>query len=77
MNSCSHSGKSEHNGSPGSVLCLRFSLVLDFWLAWSTVFTDLAIQHVYLTQILDKNLTNTSHPVLQSVCRLTKPWLVR
>ena len=32
---------------------LRFYLVLNFWLAWSTGLPVLAFQHVYLTQIRD------------------------
>ena len=42
---------------------LRFYLFLDFWLAWSTGLTVLSFQHVYLTQILDRNLSHTSLPV--------------
>ena len=52
---------------------LRFDLVLNFWLAWSTGRTVLAFQHVYLTQVLDGNLSHTSLSVLvQSHCRLTQ-----
>ena len=43
---------------------LRFYLVLEFWLAWSTGLTVLSFQYVYLTQILDRNLSHTGHPVL-------------
>ena len=41
-----------------------FYLVLDFWLAWSTGLPVLAFQLVYLTQLLDRNLSHTSLPVL-------------
>ena len=53
---------------------LRFYLVLDFWLAQSTAallgfqkntsLSVLAIQHVYLTQLRDKNLSHTGLTVL-------------
>ena len=36
---------------------LRFDLVLDFRLAWSTCLTVLSVQHVHLTQLLDRNLS--------------------
>ena len=56
---------------------LRFYLVLDFWLAWSTGLPVLSVQHVNLTQMLDRNLSHSGLPVLQSHCRLTQLWLVK
>ena len=44
-------------GLPVLTRGLRFYLVLDFWLAWSTGLTVLSVQHVHLTQILDRNLS--------------------
>ena len=55
---------------------LRFHLVLDFWLAWSTGLTVLSFQHVYLTQLRDRNLSHTNLPVLETHCRSTQLWLV-
>ena len=43
---------------------LRFYLVLDFWLAWSMRVTVLSFQHVYLTQIQNRNLPHAGLPVL-------------
>ena len=49
---------------------LRFYLVWDFWLPWSTSLAVLSFQHVYLTQILETNLSHTGLPVGQSHHRL-------
>ena len=58
LNSCSHSGISEQNWSHRSFSWSSFFfLLLDFWLAWSVSLTVLSIQHVHLTQILDRNLS--------------------
>ena len=46
---------------------LRFYLVLDFWLAWSTGRSVLSVQHVILTQMLDGNLSHSDLPVLESL----------
>ena len=59
LNSCSHSGMAEHNGSLRSKSWSSFLLGWDFWLAWSTGLSVLSFQHVRLTQILDRNLFHT------------------
>ena len=56
---------------------LRFYLVLDFLLAWSTGLPVLSFQHVHLTQMLDRNLSHTCLPLLLSHCRLTHSWVLR
>ena len=64
LHSCSHSGMSEFNRSLRSRSWSSFLLVLDFWLAWSTSLPVLAFQHVYLTQLRDRNLSHTGLTVL-------------
>ena len=51
---------------------LRFYMVLDFWLAWSTTGRPVlsSLQHVNLTQVLDGNLFHSDLPFLESHCRL-------
>ena len=70
---------------------LRFYLFLFFWLTWSTAallgfqkntgLTVLAFQHVYLTQLRDRNLSHTDLPVLVyphfRLTQLKGSWLVR
>ena len=64
LNYCSHSGISEHNGSLRSILWSSFLFGLLFGWLWSTSLPVLSLQHVYSTQLLDKNLSCTGHPVL-------------
>ena len=58
---------------------LRFHLFSDFWLAWSTSLPVLSFQHVYLTQLLKRNLSHTDlrvfvHRVHRQVKTLPEEW---
>ena len=64
LNSCSHSEFRNNTGLSVLFRGLRFYLVLDFWLAWSTGLPVLFVQHVNLTQALDGNLSHTGLPFL-------------
>ena len=67
LNSCSHFGISEYNGSLRSNSWSSFSLVLDFWLAWSTGLPVLSFELVHLTQILGQNLSTQIFPARVSL----------
>ena len=79
LNSCNHSGMSEHNGSPRSISWFSFLFGFGFlgWLWATTGLTVLLVQHVNLTQALDGNLSHSDLSFLESHCRLTQLWLVK
>ena len=74
LNSCSHSSMSEHNGSPRSWSWSTFLFGFGFWVGLSTApllrfqkskcLPVLSFQHVYLTQLRDRNLSHTGLPFL-------------
>ena len=45
--------------APFLIVVFVFLGVLAFWLAWSTGRPALSVQHVNLTQMLDRNLSHT------------------
>ena len=70
LNSCSRSGMSKFNRCPHSKSWSSFYLVLVFWLAVSTGRPVLFFQRVYMTQLLDVNLSHLDPPFF----RLTVAW---
>ena len=77
LNSCNHSGMSEHNGSPRSVSWFSSLFGFGFLVGLVNGSPRSIRSTLNLTQVLDGNLSHSDLPVLESHCRLTQLWLVK